>query len=286
MSNNLLKASYVTNEGNKTRVIDSNKLVEERIQLLATVIEESTDEDFEAEFAEGLDASQVERLLGEGEEADETEGAHRVPHVDTAAIEQEARERAEEIVNMAKEEAKQIIDDAIAESNEVFRKASEDGYAEGHNKGYTEGLQKNAAMEKQLHEQQMQMDAEYEQKLTELEPMFVDKLTAIYEHVFHVQFAENKDVVFHLIQDAVRKIESSKNFIIHVSKEDFGYVSMQKKSLLAGIANAADIEIIEDMTIGEGECLIETGGGIFDCGLGTQLAGLTKELKLLSYIKE
>ena len=61
---------------------------------------------------------------------------------------------------------------------------------------------------------------------------------------------------------------------------------MQKKALLTGVAHAANVEIIEDMTLSEGECLIETGGGIFDCGLGTQLAGLKKELKLLSYTKE
>ena len=61
---------------------------------------------------------------------------------------------------------------------------------------------------------------------------------------------------------------------------------MQKKALLAGIAHAANVEIIEDVTLNEGECLIETGGGIFDCGLGTQLSGLEKELKLLSYVKE
>ena len=288
MSSNLLKANYVSKEGQNTRVIDSNKLIEERIQQLAAVIEETPEENFETEFAEGLDASQVERLLADGEitEAEAAAVMHPVVQVDTAAIEQEARDRAEEIVNQAKDEAKQIVDDAIAESNATYQKAAEDGYSEGYNKGYTEGLQKNAAMERQLHEQQIQMEAEYEKQLEELEPMFVDKLTDIYEHVFHVQFAENKDVVFHLIQDAVRKIESSKDFIIHVSKEDYGYVSMQKKALLAGIAHAANVEIIEDVTLNEGECLIETGGGIFDCGLGTQLSGLEKELKLLSYVKE
>ncbi len=288
MSSNLLKANYVSNEGQETRVIDSNRLVEERIQQLAATIEEEPAETFESGFMEGLDAEQVERLLADGEitEAEAEAVTHPMPAVDTAAIEQEARERAEEIVAQAKEEAKQIIDDAISESNATHQKASEDGYSEGYNKGYTEGLQKNAAMEKQLHEQQAQMEAEYERQLEEMEPMLVDRLTAIYEHVFHVQFAENKDIVFHLIQDAARKIESSKDFIIHVSKEDYGYVSMQKKALLAGVAHAANVEIVEDMTLSEGECLIETGGGIFDCGLGTQLAGLEKELKLLSYMKE
>ncbi len=287
MSSNLLKGSCYSGEEQKVRIIDSNKLIEERIQMLETAMEEHTAEEIEADFTEGLDPDQVAKLLADGEVTDGEGVIHQVPHtVDVEAIEQEARERAEEIIAQAKEEAKNIIDDAINESNAVMKKASEDGYTEGHNRGYTEGLQKNAAKEKQLQAQQAQLEADYEQKLSELEPLFVDRLTEIYEHIFHVRFAENKDIVFHLIQDAVRKIESSKDFIIHVSKEDYGYVSMQKKELLAGVAHASSAEIIEDVTLGEGECLIETGTGIFDCGLGTQLAGLTKELRLLSYTKE
>lgn len=40
---------------------------------------------------------------------------------------------------------------------------------------------------------------------------------------------------------------------------------------------------MKDITLGKGECLIETEGGIFDCGLGTQLSELRQKLKLLSY---
>ena len=43
------------------------------------------------------------------------------------------------------------------------------------------------------------------------------------------------------------------------------------------------VEIVEDMTLGKGECMIETESGIFDCGLGTQLSELRQKLKLLSY---
>ena len=48
----------------------------------------------------------------------------------------------------------------------------------------------------------------------------------------------------------------------------------------------ATMEIIEDVSLHKNECLIETEGGIFDCGLGTQLSELTRKLKLLSYEKE
>ena len=59
---------------------------------------------------------------------------------------------------------------------------------------------------------------------------------------------------------------------------------MQKKQFSGGaVAPNATVEIVNDITLGKGECLIETEGGIFDCGLGTQLSELRQKLKLLSY---
>ena len=67
------------------------------------------------------------------------------------------------------------------------------------------------------------------------------------------------------------------SFLVHVSKEDYPYVSMQKKQIMAGAtAPNSTVEIVEDMTLGKGECMIETESGIFDCGLGTQLSELRR----------
>ena len=69
-------------------------------------------------------------------------------------------------------------------------------------------------------------------------------------------------------------------------------INLRYKSLLltcllilsaGAVAPNATVEIVKDITLGKGECLIETEGGIFDCGLGTQLSELRQKLKLLSY---
>ena len=45
-----------------------------------------------------------------------------------------------------------------------------------------------------------------------------------------------------------------------------------------------DMDIIEDATLDQKrECVIETGNGVFDCSLGTQLEALNEELRLLAY---
>lgn len=82
-------------------------------------------------------------------------------------------------------------------------------------------------------------------------------------------------------------IEASKNYLIHVAKEDYAYISMQKKLIQAdSIVGSASLEFVEDASLAKGQCLIETESGIYDCGLDTQLTELSKKLKILSYQKE
>ena len=99
-----------------------------------------------------------------------------------------------------------------------------------------------------------------------------------------MDLSDNRDILVHLIDSTLRKVESSRTFIVHVSSEDYPYVNMQKQSLVEGaIAGRGIIEIIEDIALSKGACLIETDGGIFDCGIGTQLEELTKKLRVLSF---
>ena len=128
------------------------------------------------------------------------------------------------------------------------------------------------------------LEAEYQKKMDELEPQFVDTITGIYEHIFHLDLHSYREVLCYLIASTMRRTEDSKSFLIHVSKEDYPYVSMQKKQIMSEAASPnSTVEIIEDQTLGKGECMIETEIGIFDCGLGTQLSELRQKLKLLSY---
>lgn len=120
-----------------------------------------------------------------------------------------------------------------------------------------------------------------------MEPQFIDTLSGIYEHIFQVDLSEHRDIIVHLLSATIRKIEGSKDFIIHISRDDFPYVNMQKKQIIScvSIPNST-VEIIEDFTLCRNECMIETEGGIYDCSLGTELKELTAKLKLLSYEKK
>ncbi|HOO26977.1 MAG TPA: FliH/SctL family protein, partial [Lachnospiraceae bacterium] len=281
MSRNLFKSSHVVVKSENKRVIDSNSLIAERIQTLSALLkEEELPGDFPEEFSEGLDADQVERLLGDPAEQ---EADFREHEKSAEKLIQNAKEEAERILEAAREDADGILKAAKAEAKSLKAEAIQAGHGEGYQAGYDEGLQGVEKMKAACVKEQKQLEDSYEKRVNELEPQFVETLTGIYEHIFHLDLSDKKETVLYLLKDAIRNIESGKNFFAHVSKGDYEFVSGRKEELLTGLGSAGTVEVIEDLTLQQGQCFIETEGGIFDCGIGTELELLKKELKLLSY---
>lgn len=295
-SNNLLKSGFTTLQQDEKRVIDVNTLMERRMEQLAEQMARSRSQAAEGNgtvgepdgFAEGLSAEQIENLTADGEFSDDGQGNVIKANAEAArdSMLEEARQAADEMVEQARAEAQSLLAEAQAqierEREEALAQAREQGYGEGFRQAGDEFAEK----ENELIQRRKQMEAEYDKLLEQLEPRFVDAITGVYEHLFRVELSSYRDILVHLIASCVRRIEGGRDFLVHVSKEDYPYVSMEKKQLSEALASpSATLELVEDITLKHNECMIETEGGIYDCGLGTQLAELTQRLKLLSYEK-
>ena len=290
---NLLKSNYVVKK-EETRVIDSNDLIQKRLESLAIQAPPETEPVQEAEFVEfteGLNAEQLELLLDDNPDRDR-DNTELVRDDEPAAgegISEEAREEflreAEEIVENAREEARRIIEEANGQADAIKAEQKEAGYREGYDQGHAEGIRVIDERMAELEEKEAAINIEYDRKLAEAEPLLVDAITDIYEHVFHVSLSANREILLNLLHDTVRNIEGGKNFIIHVSKNDYEYVNDRKDQLTEGLGSTDTIEVIEDLTLRQTEAFIEAEGGIYDCGIGTELELLKKELMLLSYQK-
>ena len=281
MSRNNLVKQYNVVEAEATRVIDTNELLRRRRESLSPP--KGTQEDHDG-FVSGLNAEEVE-LPTDAEGL--SEGSMIKAGQDAQAMLEQVGEEARAILDGAQKEASDIIADAKAraeaEKKSIMDQARQQGYEEGRRKAQSEA----EILRKEFQEKERQLEAEYQQMIDELEPRFVDAITSVYEHIFQVELGDNRGILEHLISNTMHRLEGGGNFLIHVSKEDYNYVTMQKQQILAGTASGIGmVEIVEDMTLGKNECLIETDSGIFDCGLGTQLAGLKQKLMLLSWAKE
>ena len=254
------------------RVINTNDLVAKRIRELAAKMQQ----DEGTGFISGLAADKVEALVtdtGDGEENPQTSGN---------VI--KAGEDLQKFIEDAKAKAESILADARAQAEAQKADALEQARRQGQQEAKAEAERAEAQRAAEYQKKAAGLDAEYQKRMDELEPQFVDTITGIYEHIFDVDLHSYREVLCYLISATMRKTEDNRSFLVHVSKEDYPYVSMQKKQIMAGAtAPNSTVEIVEDMTLGKGECMIETESGIFDCGLGTQLSELRQKLKLLSY---
>lgn len=293
--NNLLKVGFANVQNDERRVIDSNDLAARRIEELARkmALEPQAgslggEDGSEDGFMAGLSAEQVEGLLSDDEEG----GSNVIKANANAEKEQilsDARQEAEELLAQAREqaeaEAEQILSDARAQAEatkeSITVQARQQGYQEGMHQAEMELARKEQALKERL----QAMEAEYEGFVEQLEPRFVDAITGVYEHLFQVELSSYRGILMNLIAATVRQVEG-RDFLVHVSAEDYPYVSMEKKTLTEALASPnATLELVEDITLQHNECMIETEGGIYDCGLGAQLSELARKLKLLSYEK-
>ncbi len=286
---NLFKSNYVVNRDEK-RVIDSNELIAVKLSRLSEIEEETKAVEpvqFE-EFSAGLNAEQLELLLDDNPERAEQqdeEGEYEGQEEYEEQPPEEVSESAREIIENARAQAQEIIDSAEAEADSIRQKSSEQGYDEGFMKGQEEALTVIDEEKQKLELREAELNEEYDKKLEEMEPLLVDTITDIFEHIFHVSLSSNREIMLNLLHDTVRNVEGCKNFIIHVSKSDFEFINDRKDQLMDGLGSTDTIEVIEDLTLRQSECFIEAEGGIYDCGIGTELELLKKELMLLSYQK-
>ncbi len=284
MYRSLYKSGWVVMNPDDARVIDNNALVEEKMTaaskaavLNALPDEPAMDEDgfkggLEAESIDALFASEDSGLLRGGELEKERE----------ELLEQIEAARAE--LSELRIQADGMIEEAKAEIGNMQMKAYEEAKSQGYQEGERLGRLEADAAKKEYEDKKKELETYYEKKVKELEPEFIETLTGIYEHIFKVDLASHKDLIFHLFESAIQKTDGGGSLLLHVSKTDYDYVAEQKAYLKSQVGNAS-FEVIEDMTLSEFQCYIETDNGIYDCGLDTQLDELARKLKLLSYGK-
>ncbi len=286
---NLLKSGWVMVNPDEVRVIDSNKVAEDRNIISAQAPFEEDDvtayQPVGFDQEQGAEAGSVDLLFSEGLSAELVQADAQEPMAEDLS---QANAHAEEIIADAHARAEEIMQQAHIMAEQEARQIKESAQQQGMQDGYQQGVEKAAAEAEALRneyaQKQQELQQKYAEKMEELEPYLIKELTGVYEHIFRVEFSQYRNVLQHLIANTLRSVEMSDTYLIHVSEADYSYVSMQKAQIMEeGCVKNAQLEIVEDRTLSKNECLVETEDGIFDCSLSVQLTELKRKLQLLSY---
>lgn len=275
----------------ESTVIDSNELAKRLIQ--------KQEEEYKAKLLEEERQRRLAAMeesgeqIPEGMDVDEFLGL-----VDTISAEPQEEpadmsEQTEAILNEAREEAERIIADANSQADEILSAAQLNADAmknlarqDGEKEGYNEGTQR-AAMELQNAQMQMQTEVDriqndYMEKQLQMEREIIEMCLPVFEHVFNVELSGRKDVLYHLLDHCIMKIERTGQMQIKVSETNAEFIKGKKDEIQEKVGAEVGLDIIADPLLNDSQCIIETDGGIFDCSIDTELDNLIRQIRALS----
>lgn len=260
---NLYKPWVVHHEPQKTRVIDSNLILNDLLEKAAPVHAAEVDEDG---FSAGLVAEDASNVL------------KAEPEIDYV---QQAKDEAELILADARKQADGMIEQAKGETDGIRETARQEGLRDGQ-----EELQRNMEelrdeLEHRYQKKSQDLDREYNEKRENMEKDLVEVIIEVFNKVFHIQFDNKKEILIHLIDHAILNIEGEKKFRIKVAEDNTEFLESHKDEILDRVGHDITLEILPDSTMEGNGCIIETDSGVFDCSLGTQLENLIKDIRSL-----
>lgn len=272
---NLIKSNFVAFSNNNKLLVDPNKhrIVREHEADTRDIVIGTSDEN--------IDDLDIEDILREHHGYQEAE-------VEPQEIQPKRRETPEEMLEEAMKEASRILEEARIEAGEIAKNAQAEGYKVGYAEGCKLGADEYDSLKNQLHHETEHIKNELAQEkaglLEEVETKVVDIVCELIEIIIGVAVEDNKEVMLHIINNAIKNIENSKSFIIKVSDSDYGYIEEKKDTIYGALNPSIDMEIFSDSKLKKGQCLIETDGGLVDGSLNVQIDNLTMALKLLSRV--
>ena len=197
-------------------------------------------------------------------------------------MEKAIRTQADVILEQARAQGEQVKTKARltaeAERQDVLEAAKREGYEEGR----ARLQQERDELEASFAQREQLLSEEYENRIKELEPMATDVVIKLLENLTGVCLETRRGIVTHLITKALAEAERSNTFLIKVSKEDVEEVKGISERLRSMFEREVTLEVVQDVLLKKGECMIETDSNIIDCSLGTQLEGLIEDIRLLS----
>lgn len=293
MSKNLYRTGYDIINKDNAKLIDNNgrcdemieEALEEQERRRQTDAGDTEEGNATAEgdgFSDGISAQTVDAA---GSADGEAPG--NVIKADTSAMIDDARAQADQIIADADAKAEEIVSQAKQKADDDSKAVMDDA----RECGYSEGIKKTedelAKRKSEYDDKQHSLEERYGEMFDELEPQLVDTISQIYEHVFDVDLTQYNDIVSKLAVSTIRSSENSRNYIVHVSHDDFQNVSSHKDELKdAAGGSDCTVDVIEDVSLLRGQCMIENEYGILDCGIDTELAELHRRLRILSFKKD
>jgi type III secretion protein L len=179
------------------------------------------------------------------------------------AEEVDARGEARGIVAQAQQEAAQIRARALADRDDVFEKAKEEGRQVG-----------LAEMTVVIAKAKL----EWGEVVKKAEPDIVQLAIKVAERIIGAELQSTESTIVHIVARAIDQLRQNKELVLRLNPADAEYLRREKRQLLETVGRLKDIGFKDDPRVKRGGCIIETENGSVDAQLATQLELLEEAL--------
>ena len=201
------------------------------------------------------------------------------------SLKRQAQDEAEKIIAGARETARQIEADSRAAFEAERKDAEDQGRAAGRESGFGEG---KAEVERLVKRTQTVLERAQDKRaeiLDQTEQEIISLVLLIARKVIKVISENQRNVIISNVVQALRKVKGRGNIIIRVNLADLKLSTEHTKDFINLVEGAKSLQIVEDSTVDEGGCVIETDFGEIDARISSQLSELETKILEISPIK-
>ena len=269
---------------NKTFQEEPEEIIEEEVPVYeGPTVEDLKKEadDFKLEWEE-----QKEKMLSDAKaEADKIiEDAQNAAFDEVRRQTDEAQD-AEDIIAEAEQKARDIIADSEKNKDSVNRDAYKEGFNRGREEGFKEGNLEVQRLTDRLHTIINKTMDRRQEILSETEQQIVDLVLLMTRKVVKVISENQRNVVVSNVVHALRKVKGRGDVVIRVNLADVKMTTEHIQNFISAAENIKNITVVEDSTVDQGGCIIETDFGAVDARIASQLNELEQKILEISPIK-
>ncbi|ERM92289.1 flagellar biosynthesis protein [Caldanaerobacter subterraneus subsp. yonseiensis KB-1] len=189
-----------------------------------------------------------------------------------------ARQVQREILSKTREDIEKMLKEAEERAHEIEEKYRMKGYEEGYSAGYEEGYKKGEEKAQALIEEAKALKEEIlEEKkrlYKEAESDMINVILEAVEKIVGKHVEEDKDLILSLIKKGMENYNAFDKVTVRVSEEDYEHCVKNKDKILKDVEFLDEINIVKDLSLRKGDCIIETNSGVINSGVTTQLKTL------------
>lgn len=189
---------------------------------------------------------------------------------------EDAKEMYLRIIEEANSEARSIVKSAEEEAIRLLAEARENGYKEGHEAGYLDGRKEAGAMLEEASGIREFLDGRKCDIYREAEAEILQLVLDISKKVIGDEVTQDKEAILSLVNQALQKCAFKKQLALRVSSRDYDFILENKERICTLVEGISDIEIVSDLSLSSGSCIVETPSGEINSSIDIQIKEIEK----------